>query len=170
VKAKVIQDVALLNKFVKAVNKNYNVKIGILGQKDHRKADGNSNATIGLKHEFGSFSDRIPKRSWLRMPLMEKAGTILKKISKNTLVNLGKGNYRQVFEDLAVECRFQIQEAFETQGFGHWPDNKPATIRAKTTKTAKKKAKREHKKVTSMVLVDTAQMRLSVTHKVKEIK
>lgn len=158
-----------LNRFAKAVSKKYRVKIGILGNKDGRKEEGTSNATIGLVHEFGSFSKNIPRRSFLRMPLMVKSNKIIQGIASSTLKLLSIGNYKQIFKNLGIKCEEMIEEAFETAGWGAWPPNTDKTVIAKTPMSLRRKLEKQGKKLTGSPLIDTGQLRRSITSKVEEI-
>ena len=65
-----------LDKILKNVSKNLVAKIGIFGGS---REDGETNASIGAKHEFGSFSKNLPRRSFLKDPLSLKRKDIVKK-------------------------------------------------------------------------------------------
>jgi phage gpG-like protein len=158
-----------LNRFAKAVSKDYRVKIGILGSKDMRKEDGQSNASIGLVHEFGSFSRNIPPRSFLRMPLRIKSTKIIESLAKTTLKLLGVGNYKQVFKNLGIKCEEIIEEAFDTSGWGAWAPNTHKTVMSKTPSKLKQKLRRLGQKITGKPLIDTGALRRSITSKVEEV-
>ena len=102
----------------------------------------------------------IPARSWLVMPLTRK-NELLKKLRKK----LGADNWqiKQYFEKnadfyslailLGVSAVEQIQEAFDTEGFGEWAPNSPYTIQRKGS---------------SMPLIDKGALRKKVTYEVEE--
>ena len=169
-KPKIKYDFSKLDKFAKAVSKNYRVKVGILGKKDSRIERGTSNATIGLVHEFGSFKQKIPMRSFLRMPLATKANQILLSIAKSTLKLLYKGNYRQIFVILGLKCEEVIQEAFSTSGWGSWVPNKIKTIIAKTPKKVRMKLAKTGEALIGRPLINTGQLRRSITSKVEKVR
>jgi phage gpG-like protein len=168
-KASISYNLDGLDKFALAVSKKYRVKLGILGNKDSRKEEGNSNATIGAVHEFGSFTKKIPRRSFLRLPLSLKSNRIIMALAKTTLKLLAIGNYKQIFVNLGIECEKIIQEAFETSGWGNWPPDKYKTIMAKTPMRLIKKLTKLGKKITGRPLIDTGQLRRSITSKVEAI-
>jgi hypothetical protein len=141
-----------LNDFKKNLNKNIEVRVGILSGKDDTRNDKNSNATIGLNHEFPAYSEnpRLPQRSWLRMPLFDKLNVNKIKdsgIQKDILEN----KPMLFFKKLGILCENIIQEGFETGGFGKWKPLSEYTI-------AKKKS--------DQILINTAQLRKSVHSKV----
>lgn len=105
--------------------------LGIFQSEDARD-DKNSNVAIGAKHEFGSFSENIPQRSWLRMPVKVKAKDIAGNAAiaiKNNLTNPKGADI--VAKSIGAAGLGVIQEAFDTKGFGQWKPNSPATVRAK---------------------------------------
>lgn len=131
-------------------NKSF-VKLGILNQKNTRK-EGNGNADIGKKHEFGEFDPHIkkklPVRSFLRMPMtmefpkkIAQAGNKLQKAFKESIL---AGNMTPLLQKLAVLGQATIIEAFQTGGFGRW-------------KKSNMKLKTNHQ-----TLVETTQLRESI--------
>lgn len=139
---------------LKAIKKNPYVKVGVLSNSNSRD-DGNSNATIGLKHEFGSFSERIPRRSFLRFPIEYQAREIVSKwtkIKNKFSKDLVNGSLKDVMAKLGVLAEIAIQEAFASRGFGQWKPNSYFTIKQKGSASP---------------LIDTAELRKSVTSKVE---
>ena len=131
--------------------KNVYTKVGILADKVTRLEPENDNVTLGLIHEFGSPTQKIPARSFLRMPIITKAKQITKMMSKNKELyekEISKGNILKIFQDLGIYCEQIIQNAFETKGFGTWRDKK-------IVKDGK-----------DMPLIDTGQLRRSITSEV----
>ncbi len=102
--------------------------VGIFGNKTARNDTSKTNAEIGLTHEYGSISDNIPVRSFLRMPLSEKSKELVAFASsekKKIEHQMSKGNIRNLFVLLGIKAEAIIQEAFETGGFGKWLPKKP---------------------------------------------
>lgn len=129
------------------------VKVGVLGNKVARKDGGLNNPTIGAVHEFGSLDKKIPARSWLRMPIMSKLPDVVKKIGRSTFNAIAaKNGIVTALETLGTEAYNVIQDAFNTGGFGTWAPLKPSTIRRKKS---------------SAILIDTAQLRQSVSYAVE---
>lgn len=143
--------------------------VGILGAKSHsRKEEGSiakggghittrkeadqTNADIGFVHEKGSKSRGIPRRSFLLMPLEEKSvelGSVRNALWKS--FTEGHNTIVQAYKKLGLAAEVIIQKAFETGGYGHWDALKAKTI-------ARKKS--------SSILIDTAQLRRSITSRV----
>lgn len=131
-------------------NKMPKSRVGILGS--GARQDGNSNAEIGLKHEFGD--GKTPMRSFLRIPLtdnlqkyLDNAGgvdneTLKKCIDEKSLVPL--------FKKIAVLGEQVVLDGFETGGFGKW---KPSNMKFKKNQ---------------QTLVETQQLRNSITSEVKK--
>lgn len=128
-----------------------NIRIGVLG-KDARSGGG-SNATVGAAHEYGT--SKMPARSFLRMPLTEYLNKYLEKsgvFSEHHLKQLLKeGNLIPLFKTIAVQAEAVVAEAFDTGGFGKWAKWKNPN----------------YKNNTGQVLVDTQQLRNSITSEVK---
>ena len=162
-----------LHKFVKGIGQNMVVKVGILGDKNARPTGAETNASIGLVHEMGSFKRHIPQRSFLRMPLFEKSAEIIKEASIGADKLLAEGNKLKLMERLGAACVGQIDEAFATKGFGEWTGkkaNKKATIRAKLRRGGFKGAKLEaamKMKDNDSPLIDTGELRRSISSKVE---
>lgn len=119
-------------------------------------ADGLSNASIGAAHEYGSPSRNLPMRSFLRVPLyleldkqLQKAGaldeTTLKKV-------VAEGSAVAFMKKVAIVAHGIVLQAFDTGGFGTWAPLKDKTMNAKQNK---------------QILVETHQLRDSVTWEVK---
>jgi len=155
-KPEIKYDLKKLDNFVRGLSQNYYLKVGIMGSKASRRGDG-TNPTIGSKHEFGSFTDRIPRRSFLRMPLFMKTEQILRDASKHSLQALAAGNFKQVFVNLGIACETVIGMAFDTRGFGTWKALSARTIELKIGKNP-------------APLINTSQLRRSITSKVEDGK
>ncbi len=139
-----------LEKLLKALGgKPVMGKIGILGSGNVR-GDGNSNAEIGAKHEFGL---GVPVRSWLRLPLMTQLDPYLKKagaFDRAVLrMVLETGTMEPFMERVMIVAETVVMDAFDSAGFGTWP---PSDMRYK----------KNHQ-----TLVETQQLMDSVTSEVK---
>jgi hypothetical protein len=144
-----------LNKVVKALSgQKYVVKVGILGNKVSRKSNVLTNAEVGLVHEFGSASRKIPPRSFLRMPIYTQAEKIIKETSAGAENDIAEGRIVRVMTRLGVAAENAIQDAFGSAGFGNWAPDKPATVRRKGSESP---------------LIDTAQLRKSISSKVEAV-
>lgn len=152
--AKIIQaDFSQLNLFVKALSDTHVVNVGIFGRKSGRKEKGGmSNADVGFIHEFGG--PKMPKRSFLRMPLYLKSEDILARVvAAGALKKLAMGKMVGVLRDLGISCEAAILAAFDSGGFGSWLPLARSTIRRKGS---------------SAVLIDTGQLRRSIASEVAE--
>jgi hypothetical protein len=105
-----------------------------------------SNATIGMKHEFGQGA---PVRSFLRMPITEKLQTYLDKtnaFNKATLkLVIQQKTINPWLKILGRVAENVVGDAFHTGGFGKWPASNMAN-------------KKNHQ-----TLVETTQLRDSIT-------
>lgn len=164
-------DFKKLNKFIAGLGQKYALKVGIFGDKTSRKnverrtyysgktktVTGKSdvpetNAELGFLHEYGSYTKRIPARSFLRMPLHQKTNQILEETSKGAEKILAEGNMLLFMKRLGLACENAIQRAFASRGFGMWKPNSPVTIELKGS---------------SAPLIDSAQLRRSIASKVE---
>lgn len=81
---------------------------------------GLTNAEVGFIHEFGT--NRIPKRSFLRMPIFQKAEDILLLVKRaGALKKLAAGRMIEVLGDIGIACEAAIGQAFASAGWGSWP-------------------------------------------------
>jgi len=141
--------------------KSARVRVGVLGNKADRfdintsttTKDKMSNPYLGLIHEFGSKKKHIPARSFLRMPLTLYLGREVNKVGKEFFrVLVLKGATKKALDSLGLIARNIIDRAFTTHGFGSWTPNAESTIKRKGS---------------SAPLIDTAQLRKSVTWRVE---
>lgn len=161
-----------LEKFRKTLGNDYVARVGILGAnagaphmetvtagydtktgKAIRKASSSesslTNSEIGVIHEFGSESNGIPPRSFLRMPIEHFSKEILKSLSGTTAkALLERGDYKGIFALLGASAEGFVKLAFASSGFGQWPPNAPSTVAAKGS---------------SRPLIDSGQLRDSIT-------
>jgi phage gpG-like protein len=178
-----------IENLVKAMSKEYQVKVGLLANKGgaDELSDNMDVAGLGALQEFGADIKitpkmaaylhfkaeelelpestkkgdgyiHIPARSWLQMPL-EKRNDLKKRIIKyfgeskesieNYIVDTGDlMSLAIVIGNSAVE---QIQEAFNTDGFGQWKANSLFTVAQKGS---------------AKPLVDTGSLRQKITFEV----
>lgn len=131
--------------------KGYVARVGILGgdaNKSH--VDGITNSELGVIHEFGN--DKMPIRSFLRMPIETHKKEIMKSMEGTKARDaFAKKDFVRMFHLLGQKARAVVIEAFETGGFGHWPDITEATKAAKGS---------------SAILVDTAQLKNAISEDV----
>jgi len=139
-----------LNEIVKEMGGKYVTRVGILGQDGARSGDDAlGNAEIGLVHLFGSVSRNIPARDFLRFPLEFKSKEFLKGIKSGFSGHFfEKGEYKKVHELMGIKAENIVQDAFASGGFGHWPELAQSTA---------------ERKGSSAILIDSAQLRRSIT-------
>ncbi len=160
-------DTDRLEEIRSALMAKYVTRVGILGSKTQRhptvttragirKAGRGyipqTNAEIGLLHEKGSLSLRIPRRSFLEMPLVLKSEGLMAIRNKLWSAFIAGDRTRERLKDayrnLGLLAERIIQAAFETRGFGHWAPDSPVTIRRKGSE---------------MPLIDTGMLRRSIS-------
>jgi phage gpG-like protein len=125
------------------------VKVGILSNKASRNAgDGETNVSIGAKHEFGSYSEHIPQRSFLKMPLEKKSQEIARSAIKTIAQDMVNGDLIPTLKILGIAGEAAVADAFKSGGFGQW---KPIS-----TMTAELKG-------STAILIETSQLQRSIT-------
>lgn len=136
-------DTRMLEKLEKALGDIPALKVGVLG-------DGR-NAYIGAVHEFGLGDN--PRRSWLEEPLNDRyqdtleASKLLedKKLEEKIIAQ----GWEFFMEKLGVVALTVVNEGFATNGFGKWDA-----------------WSKGYKSKTGQILVDTTQLRDSVTYQI----
>ena len=166
----VSMDLTGLNNLLAGIDEKLLVKVGILGNKAHakhrqdagelKKSGGHkvgtqaselTNADIGLRHEKGVKAERLPRRSWLVEPLQDHLPDYFKKLGEKAIEQIVKTRAVQAYKELGIICEQIIQKGFETGGYGKWQGLSRMTIALKGS---------------SQILVDTGQLRKSVTSEV----
>lgn len=125
-------------------------KVGVLGDHNIRQ-DGESNATIGLKHEFGE--GKLPQRSFLRQPLIEHLQAAMDEsgVFDQNLVKrcIKESSLLEFVKKIGLIAENVVLVGFDTGGYGKW------------------KASNMAHKVIKQTLVETTQLRDSITSDVK---
>lgn len=146
-----------LDAVLKALKENMSrARVGILGDKTNRTSGGKqapTNATIGAYHEFGT--DKMPQRSFLRVPIAENLQKNLESsgaFGKDEMMQVAKsGTMLPWLLKISAIAEKIVGDAFDTGGFGKWPKWKT----------------KGYENNTGMLLVDTQQLRNSITSEVK---
>jgi len=138
-------NISKLEDFIKAMKGNPKARVGIMGDSDHRD-DGLSNATIGAIHEFGH---GVPQRSFLRVPLIDGLNEAVKdSITPDDLTAIvDNKSLVPLIRKIGIVAEEVVGKAFDTGGNGKWP---------KWTTPG-------YKNLTGKLLVDTQQLRNSIT-------
>jgi len=111
---------------------------------------------LGAIHEYGM--GHMPRRSFLRQPFDLKRDQLSKVLVKAfKLVAEGKYSAKDALELVGVKAMDISQEAFETKGFGLWPELSPDTIEAKLEKGSNP----------AQILIDTGTLKNSITYEVR---
>ena len=109
-------------------------------------------AELGAIHEYGVPESGIPQRSFLRVPLQNNADKLLKTIDND--LKFSKTNTNQALGKLGASGLSIVLEAFKTSGGGTWQKLKPSTRKGTNAKP----------------LIDTGQLRQSITFEVRDVK
>ncbi len=130
------------------------VHVGVLAGKNARQGTG-TNAEIGAKHEFGI--DGMPQRSFLKVPISDNLEKYLTKagaLDQNTVLKeaMAANSLVPLMKKVGITAEKIVSDAFASSGFGKWT---PWKIPG-------------YENNTGQVLVDTQQLRNSITSEVKE--
>jgi hypothetical protein len=144
-------DFSVLDKMLSELDKGHFVDVGILGDKASKTESGGATvAMVGAVQEFGSLVKKIPKRSFIAMPIQTRQEQIQKAVEGRFSAHLEKGDVGAIFRDIGIAAEGEIQDAFDTRGFGTWAANDPKTVKRKGSDSP---------------LIDKAVLRKSITSK-----
>lgn len=144
-----------LEEMRQAIGNRYVARVGIINGKAGEIHDKSkyTNAQIGEVQLFGSITNHIPPRDFLVMPLQIKGREFTASLGASSIKTAFENRqYKKVFTLIGVAAEAIVQQAFDTGGFGQWPPNAPATIRAKS-----------RGKGATSILINTGQMRAAVS-------
>jgi phage gpG-like protein len=142
-----------LDKLLKALkSKPPKARIGILGDAARSGDKGVTNAQIGAAHEFGT--THLPVRSFLRVPLTDHLNKQIESsgaLDKEALAQvMESGSVVSWMRKIMIIAEGIVADAFDSGGFGKWQPSNMA------------------KKKVQQTLVETQQLRNSITSEVKE--
>ncbi len=120
-------DVTALKNLIRQLGNKKEVQVGIF-KENNARADGKSNAEIGFKHEFGDPEEKLPMRSWLREPILEKGQQLADVVNESLSEDLNLDN---AYQALVVEAEKIVKGGFESGGYGKWKKLSPRTIAEK---------------------------------------
>ena len=129
------------------------IRVGVLGNKTNRQDGEITNASLLYLHTWGSFINNIPARPVLdaieiKINEFDKdTQYVMKKFLQNTLNALTTA--RQIG---GIALHYTLM-SFETKGFGRWAELRAKTIKAKNS---------------SAILIETGELRRSLTFDVIE--
>lgn len=124
----------------------HRIQVGIFADKTLRpldkKANGPTNAEIGLVHEMGSVERRIPRRSFLWDTFSLHGAELEKGIAPLIPSLFDKGNIDEYLKRASHVCTDMVIKAFMTSGWGSWPQNSYETIMRKLGRAVKNLTRR----------------------------
>ncbi len=152
-------DIKGLKKVQERIGKAYRTDIGILASKNPVDIETGINmATLGQIHYYGSISNKLPARDWLKMPVEMGIRKHLKTYGKKLFTSIkNEKDLKQFHNFLGVECYNAVMDAFDTNGFGTWEPLKESTVKRKKQNKEK-------------ILTETGQLRQSVSFRTEKKK
>lgn len=142
-------DMKKLEGLIEAMSSIPEARVGILGDKNSRSSSGMSNAQIGQYHEFGM---GVPKRSWLRVPLMDLFHDQLERsgLDEEVLFQaIEEGSLEELVRKIGILGEDIIRGGFASGGYGKWQKHAVG-----------------YENNTGQILVDSAQLRDSISSEV----
>ncbi len=133
---------------------NARAHVGLFKENSGRVAEPGriaSNPSLGAEHEYGNPENKLPERSWLRMPLLTKL-TPKMLATVDWVAIIRKRGLMRALASLGAMGEQVVQEAFATRGFGNWKPLEPETVKRKGGSTK--------------ILIETNQMRRAVASRV----
>ncbi|MCX8659862.1 hypothetical protein J3T98_02690 [Gilliamella sp. B2772] len=123
-----------------------------------------TNAELGVIHEFGVPEKGIPERSFMRSTASEETDN-LGRLAKIQIAECLKGEIstHDAFATVGAYLQGKIVEKITD---GEFQPNTPETLKRKLTPVKNKKKKRA--KDADKPLIDTGQLRASITYEVRE--
>lgn len=118
----------------KMTDGHYTVQVGIFGNKAMRKDDdgsGLTNAEVGMIQEMGSVEKHIPRRSFLWDTFAFHGKDLLPVLKAPVETLLKTGKVEEYLKIVGVASTNLVVEAFQTSGWGAWPQNAYSTIMQK---------------------------------------
>jgi hypothetical protein len=159
-----------LLRFQKSIGelKGSQIHVGVLGSHAGARNDDSAktNADIGAKHEYGSKSEHIPRRSFLEMPMVTHFGKFLQKQAVEMLEIMNASGAKGFLRGVAIIAEQTIDAAFETSGWGIWPKNGPLYYWMKYYQA---KANNPKEKPNPKPLIDTGQLRASIASRIVQV-
>lgn len=124
----------------KVADSRYAVQVGIFGAKtSRRESNGPTNAEVGLVHEMGSVSMHIPRRSFL-LDTFANHGALLEAVLAPSAQKLFLAGRVDEYLKLAqTACVNLVKQAFDTGGFGAWPQDSYKTLLRKLRGSLKRR-------------------------------
>ncbi|WGM03524.1 hypothetical protein [Arsenophonus nasoniae] len=107
------------------------VEVGVLENTRPYKDSDISVVEVATIHEFGT--EKIQPRSFLRVPIRDHQKAIIEKAVKEKyrLFISGEISAKEFLAYIGEEAVTWSKEAFDTQGFGSWPEYKQSTLEKK---------------------------------------
>ena len=166
---KIEQDTDELDKLIQNFRDTKIVNVGIIGGEQQ---DGMPMASIGMVQEFGSVVNNIPKRSFIKEPLLahlsEKIKSEKDKLKQYLFIDKRLDEAYNLMGNTAVDI---IIRSFRNKNNGKWAPNAPITINGgwmKNKKTGKLIYIKGKDK--DNPLIDTGRLRRSITYELIDKK
>lgn len=149
-------DISKFEKYVKDYSEAY-AQVGVLG--NPKSKDGETVVDYAIKHEFGSVSQNLPRRSFIKDPLEKHLGDEIKTVDGTLKKLLTQGDVEKAVAVLGMKAVEVIKKAFKTSNDGQWAPLSENTIE-------RMKVKNPNRAKGWKILVDTGALQSSITSQV----
>lgn len=151
------------------------IQVGVFEAKTVRKKEGLTNAFIASVHEHGAPEHGIPQRSFLRIPIKDHAQEIMASIKGKADMILKTTHALGMWKLVGIAAEKVVDGAFQTGGYGKWAPDSYKTLLAKLNKGKFRNLHRRKLTIAHIfagnigmgILIDTQQLRRSITSQVK---
>ena len=155
-----------LKNIIKFLSKNHTVKIGVLGKSKKGVYEGIGAVELATVHEFGSFDERIPRRSFLektKEKKMMKYHLWLINNHEKIYKKIADGKGEQFLNLIGKKWEAWVKQTFMEEGPG-WKKLADITIQRRREKA--RRAAGNETAETFPILRDTSALMRSITHEV----
>lgn len=172
-KGSVVMDIQKMNDLIEGLKRRASIQVGVFAGKAARTDGPLTNASLAAIHEYGSAEHNLPPRSMLRVPIGDHIKEIMDPFKGKAVQMLKAGSLLQMYKKIGVAAEKVVLQAFQTGGYGKWPDLTYKTLLRKlkgSLKVRKGKIGRIYAgQVGQGILVDTGQLRRSFSSRVRLI-
>ena len=168
-KGKVQVSLSKLLEFSEALKRRPCIQVGVFSGKSAREGD-LDNAALASIHEHGDSRHNLPPRSMLITPIKDHSKEIMSSIKGKAHELVETGKLLNIWKLVGIAAEKIILQAFDTGGFGKWPQLKNATIWGKLKGSMASKANKfwniKAGNSKSGILIATGQLRRAFSSRV----
>lgn len=131
-------DLDKLKSLYESLKNRPSIEVGVFSDRTGRD-DGMTNAQLAAIHEMGDPEHGLPPRSMLKVPIKDHANQIMSSIKGQAEQIVLKSGAMRLWKLIGIAAEKVVSQAFDTGGFGKWPELKYATLLSKFKGSLKKR-------------------------------